>query len=289
MPALSVTSSSCGMVRPLHLTAFALGGGGEPIETPCAAVRAGATVVASRMAAANPNFVAVALTSISPRLVRLAIFATPRPQAIPSESPSRAARRKSSRPCAVWKCEEIVAQKRASPAWLLCFELEIREYGTLDHILVVRANANPHIKWRAERHSRRAVLFPSAGIRIDPHRKLIAALGNAHAFWRPKMRNNLMRHIPLFQPVLQRGQSVPMARHIHVGRIRVQALADHEHRFAMGVSARVQKRDVRRQGHVAADLPPRKLERVLPQPHVLAAARQRVRSRGAVKGGRPGM
>src|SRR5215470_8292002 len=36
MPTFRVTSSSCGIGRPLHFMVFAVGGGGEPCAIPCA-------------------------------------------------------------------------------------------------------------------------------------------------------------------------------------------------------------------------------------------------------------
>ncbi len=59
-------------------------------------------------------------------------------------------------------------------------------------------------------------------------------------------------------------------------RIRVEVLANHQHRFAVFVHSFVEKCDVRRQRHVAGHFLPHELERIAAEPHILAAAGNRV-------------
>jgi hypothetical protein len=50
-------------------------------------------------------------------------------------------------------------------------------------------------------------------------------------------------------------------------------LADHEHGFAMGISAAAEEGDIRSEGNVSGDLLPGEMKVVNAEPHVFAAAR----------------
>ena len=63
-----------------------------------------------------------------------------------------------------------------------------------------------------------------------------------------------------------------MERYVSVGRIRIEALAEHQHRLAMLVPAAAQERDVGRQRDITGDFLPDELEGIRPVPYVLAAA-----------------
>ena len=70
--------------------------------------------------------------------------------------------------------------------------------------------------------------------------------------------------------------------HVHGRRIAVQVLADHENRLAMGISAGAEDRDVGGESNISRDLSPHKVEIIGREPHVFAAAADRIGSAGAV-------
>src|SRR5271166_2720683 len=55
-------------------------------------------------------------------------------------------------------------------------------------------------------------------------------------------------------------------------RASVEGLADHEHGFAMRISASAEEGDIRGEGNVSGDLLPDEMEVVDAKPHILAAA-----------------
>src|ERR1700730_5954057 len=93
---------------------------------------------------------------------------------------------------------------------------------------------------------------------------------------------DLMSRRALFIAVLQRRQAITVERHVGINRIRVQALAHHEHGLAMLVSACAQERDVGCQTGVALNFLPGEMEGVGRGPNVLATAADCVCSLGRV-------
>src|SRR5580692_9097646 len=64
---------------------------------------------------------------------------------------------------------------------------------------------------------------------------------------------------------------------IHVRRVAIQALPDHQHRFTVALPAAAEYGDIRGEGYVlCGNLLPDELKLIASQPHVLAAAGDRV-------------
>src|SRR5271169_5254307 len=63
-----------------------------------------------------------------------------------------------------------------------------------------------------------------------------------------------------------------MKRNVHIGRIRVQRLADHQHSLAMRIFALPEEGNVGADLSITGSLLPHELESILVEPHILAAA-----------------
>src|SRR5215467_9576272 len=98
----------------------------------------------------------------------------------------------------------------------------------------------------------------------------------------PVGRRHLIGDPALFRTELQRGHAVPVPRDVHIDRVFLEALPDHQHRFAVRVSAASDKGNIRGKCDVPTHLLPDELQLVLSKPHVLAASRNRVGSLGRV-------
>ena len=66
------------------------------------------------------------------------------------------------------------------------------------------------------------------------------------------------------------------------GRVSVQGLANHENGLAMGISAGAEDRDIGSKSNISRDLGPYKVKVIGAEPHVFAAAADRIGSGGAV-------
>jgi len=93
---------------------------------------------------------------------------------------------------------------------------------------------------------------------------------------RGKVGLNLMRHRSLGVAVLQRREPHAVQRHVGIGRVGVKALADHQHRLAMRIAARLRKLNIRGQCYIFRNLLPHELKGVAGEPDVFSAAGERV-------------
>src|ERR1700681_817593 len=96
-------------------------------------------------------------------------------------------------------------------------------------------------------------------------KNVMAALLDAEPFGARNVRLDLlsldlMGRGALFIAVLQRRHTIAVERHVDVGRIRLQALPNHQHGLAMLVSARAQKRDVGCYGYISSNFLPGEME-----------------------------
>jgi len=98
---------------------------------------------------------------------------------------------------------------------------------------------------------------------------------------------NLARHRTFLVAKLQRSHAAGMQSYIGINRIRIQSLPQHQHGFLVLIAAFVQKRNVSGQSHVARYFLPYELKRIRREPHILAAARDRVGSLRAIVVDRP--
>ena len=137
----------------------------------------------------------------------------------------------------------------------------------------MRADSDAHIKRALERNSQpspRHLEF-SAGLG-QRHVNVVSALRDAQASGRGNVRLNLVRDGAFLVTELERGQAAGVERHVGVGRVRIQALAEDQHCLLVFVSAGVRKRNVGRQCNVAGNFLPHEVKGVRRRPHILAAA-----------------
>ncbi len=80
-----------------------------------------------------------------------------------------------------------------------------------------------------------------------------------------------------------------MERDIHIGRVGIEALADHQACLAMRRGAVSRETDLSREGKITAGLFPHVVKCVAIEPHVLAAPGDRIASGARVEGCRAGM
>ncbi len=162
-------------------------------------------------------------------------------------------------------------------------EFDMGERRPLDHILVVRADADADIERAGHRHlggsSRR---FQLAIVARDEGVEIIAAFLDAHRFGRGDVGLHLVHDAAGRVAKLQGCEADSVHGHVHGRRIAVQVLADHENRLAMGISAGAEDRDVGGESNISRDLSPHKVEIIAREPHVFAAAADRIGSAGAV-------
>ena len=123
----------------------------------------------------------------------------------------------------------------------------------------------------------------------EVHVEVLAALHDPGALGGGLIGLHLVRGGALFGAGLQGRQSHAVHRDIGVCGILVQALAHHQHAFAMFVPARADEGDVRGQGYIAGDLFPDVVEIVFHGPDVVAAPGDGVGSGGGVIIDRAGM
>jgi hypothetical protein len=81
---------------------------------------------------------------------------------------------------------------------------------------------------------------------------------------------------------LQRREAASMDGYVNGRRVSVEGLADHEHGLAMGIPAAAEEGDIRGEDNVSGDLLPDELEVVDADPHILAAATDRICALGGV-------
>ncbi len=152
----------------------------------------------------------------------------------------------------------------------------------------MRTHSDPDVerilKLKSNRRARELRAF-----RLSPqvHPYILPTLLNPQPFRRGNVRLNFMRSGTLRIAELQRGQPISMKRSIRVGRIRVQALPDHQNRFTVRLLALPNKRHFRSQRNIPGDFLPDKVEVIPSKPHILATAGNRVPSRARIVSRRP--
>ena len=82
---------------------------------------------------------------------------------------------------------------------------------------------------------------------------------------------------------MQRGESAAVDGYVGRARVAVERLADHENGLAMGISAGAEDRDVGGESNISRDLGPHKVKVIGAEPHVFAAAADRIGSAGGVE------
>src|SRR6267154_2515884 len=103
------------------------------------------------------------------------------------------------------------------------------------------------------------------------------------------VRLNLMREAAGRFTKLERSQSVTVNGDVEVGRIGLEALADHQAGLAMSVAPGAEPLDGAAQSDVSRDALPDKMECIIGKPHILAATRNEIRAGRRIKGCRPGL
>src|SRR5258708_916284 len=81
---------------------------------------------------------------------------------------------------------------------------------------------------------------------------------------------DFMSKTALFVPILEARQTVSVQRGIGISGIRIQALADHQAGFPVGIPSGFRKTDIRRNDYVPGHSLPDKLESVSLCPHVFS-------------------
>ena len=168
-------------------------------------------------------------------------------------------------------------------------QLHIREHRLLRHVVVVRADAEADVERLLESDPHRGSReFQDPAPEARYIRTYFPLFSMPQPLRGRDVRLNLVRGGTLGLAELQRGQPVAVQRGINIGRVGIQALADHQARLAMRLGTGAEECDVGRQREVARSLLPGVVERVAVA-HMFCRCRPRCISRGRVVNDRPGM
>ena len=159
----------------------------------------------------------------------------------------------------------------------VCRQLDVGKHGSLRNVSLVRADTQADIERILERQSpgpcgqvRRLALFG------QEHVDVLAPFFNPQSLGRGDVRLNFARGRTFFGAILKRRQPIAMQRHIRIGRICVEALADQQASFAVRILPDAAERDFSLKSNVARYSLPYEMKCVGCKPHVLAAAADRV-------------
>ena len=106
-------------------------------------------------------------------------------------------------------------------------QLNIRKYGLLDHVLVVRADAQPHIERTLQRNAQPSTRRLDLAIAAERHVHVVSPLGNAQPLGSGNIRLNFTRECAFLVAKLQRSKPTGMQSHVCIDRVCVETLAKH--------------------------------------------------------------
>jgi len=121
------------------------------------------------------------------------------------------------------------------------------------------------------------------------HREFATTSDELNARDAGELREDLVGVLPHRAAKLQRRESITVTHRVGIRRAGIEALANHQHRLAMGRSARADPPDVGAERHVAGGLLPHEEELIIFAPDVGSTASDCVRAgRGIVFSGTAG-
>src|SRR6266849_4958147 len=165
-------------------------------------------------------------------------------------------------------------------------DADVRKHGRLEHLSIVRTNANPDIHWpvQADRrgHRRLKRLSDLSYRRQELGSAPLKTNANARVHARPYLRS--LRSWDGTE--LERGQAVPVQGNVGISGIGIEILAHGQYGLAMAFHALANEVDVGCDNEIPRDSLPDKMKRVHRPPHVGAAPSDAIFAGGRVIGSR---
>src|SRR6266849_10496269 len=155
---------------------------------------------------------------------------------------------------------------------LVLLELDVGEDRCLQNICIMRAHRQAHINRILQHHRCWADGFQFFARVAGIYRELTPAAFDADAYRADDRGSNLLSVGVRGAAELQGSESITVERDIGISSIGVEALANHERRFAVFDRAGADEAHVNGQRHVAREALPNEVKGVGRLPHVGAAA-----------------
>src|SRR2546421_358702 len=111
-----------------------------------------------------------------------------------------------------------------------------------------------------------------SAISRDRHEETVALLVDADSDGRGDVGLDLIGSLAAGRTVLKRSQAVPMNRRVHISRVGIETLTNHQASFAVRLFSGVRPANVGRKSDISRHAFPDEMKRILLSPHILAAA-----------------